>query len=222
MAYVLGYLFADGSMEDASYLRGKYVRVTSTDKSTILKIKKWMKSEHTIVRLPPNKEYSGKTRYLLRIGSHVLYDGLIKKGIYPKKSLTVKFPNIPDKYLSSFVRGYFDGDGCVYLYTKRTNKLIIVKKLSTIFTSGSFDFLKELCDTLDKKLDLNQKKIYKSKGAFQLRYSTKDSIKLFSFLYFGCKSNEFLKRKFYIFKRYFELRPIKLDRLSTKIIKMAQ
>lgn len=36
MAYVLGFMFADGSLEDASYLRGKYVRVSSTDKDRVV------------------------------------------------------------------------------------------------------------------------------------------------------------------------------------------
>ena len=50
MAYVLGYFYADGSLEDASYLRGKYVRVSSVEKYSILRIKKWLSSEHTIVQ----------------------------------------------------------------------------------------------------------------------------------------------------------------------------
>jgi len=53
MAYVLGYWYADGSLEDASYLRGKYIRVTSIDKSTIEKIRDWLDSEHAIVVLKP-------------------------------------------------------------------------------------------------------------------------------------------------------------------------
>lgn len=48
MAYVLGYIYADGSLEDASYLRGKYLRVSSAEKSNIITIRKLLKSEHTI------------------------------------------------------------------------------------------------------------------------------------------------------------------------------
>ena len=35
MAYVLGYLYADGSLSDCSYIRAKYISVTSTDKDRI-------------------------------------------------------------------------------------------------------------------------------------------------------------------------------------------
>ncbi len=89
MAYVLGYFYADGSLEDASYLRGKYVRVSSTDKSTILEIRNWLKSEHKIVILNKREDYKRKTQYLLRIGSHSLYESLINLGLHPNKSLTI-------------------------------------------------------------------------------------------------------------------------------------
>ena len=39
MAYVLGFIAADGSLEDASYLRGKYLRICSSDIEIIEKIK---------------------------------------------------------------------------------------------------------------------------------------------------------------------------------------
>lgn len=51
MAYVLGYLYADGSLENAHYLRGKYIRVTSIDRKSIDNIRKSLKSEHRIITL---------------------------------------------------------------------------------------------------------------------------------------------------------------------------
>ena len=49
MAYVLGFIAADGSLEDTSYLRGKYLRICSSDIEIIEKIKVAMASEHKIV-----------------------------------------------------------------------------------------------------------------------------------------------------------------------------
>ena len=40
----------------------------------------------------------------------------MKFGLTPKKSHTMKLPDIPDAYFFHFVRGYFDGDGGVYHY----------------------------------------------------------------------------------------------------------
>ena len=128
MAYVLGYWYADGSLEDASYIRGKYIRVSSVEKYSIKKIRHWMGSKHSIVGSKstwPN----GKTRYLLRIGSHKLYDALVKLGLYPNKSLTIQFPVLPKKYAHDFIRGYLDGDGCVYLQKSRGVKKKNIVKL---------------------------------------------------------------------------------------------
>ncbi|OGZ17146.1 MAG: hypothetical protein A2494_03685 [Candidatus Lloydbacteria bacterium RIFOXYC12_FULL_46_25] len=216
MAYVLGYLYADGSMEDASYLRGKYVRVSSTDKETILMIKKILDSEHTIVESSPSR---GKKQYLLRIGNTPLYDSLIEIGLYPNKSLTIKIPSVPDEFFSDFVRGYFDGDGCVSLY--RTKGILgqeIINKLTIIFTSGSFDFLHELCNTLHTRLNLRQQKVYRGDRSFQLRYATEDSVKLFEFLFAKCGQDQYyLQRKFEIFKYYFQKKPKRVTEEIEKI-----
>lgn len=48
MAYVLGYLYADGSLESAPYIRGKYIRVTSTDEDRIVAIRRLLSSKHRI------------------------------------------------------------------------------------------------------------------------------------------------------------------------------
>ena len=211
MAYVLGYWYADGSLEDASYLRGKYIRVTSVERYIIEKIKNWMDSKHTVVSLKPTLP-NGKKRYLLRIGSHKLYDTLISLGLYPKKSLTIQFPFVPKEYIYDFIRGYLDGDGCVHLQKSRgIKKKIIVKKLSVIFTSGSRLFLEKLNHILRKFAGVSQDKVYRGQRAFQLRYGTLDSIKVFKFLYQNTSDDLFFKRKFIIFIKYFRLRPIRID-----------
>jgi hypothetical protein len=219
MAYLLGYLYADGSLEDASYLRGRYIRVTSIDRDTIEKIKAWLRSEHAIVILNPTEAHPGRVRYFLRIGSHVLYEDLRKLGLHPHKSLTIKFPLVPELFLSHFIRGYLDGDGCVFLeLASGVRTAPIVKKLSIIFTSGSFDFLNVLCHTLRNKLYLKHNKVYKVPRGFQLRYSTSDSLKIFEFLYEDCYPNLFLRRKFDVFKKYYLLRPLQVNRITATIL----
>lgn len=216
MAYILGYLYADGSLENAPYLRGKYVRVTSTDKSTIVKIRSLLKSEHSIVEMKQNWP-NGKLRYLLRIGSHKLYDALIRLGLYPNKSLTVQFPKVPRKYLRDFVRGYFDGDGCVMCeMAQGITRERIVKRLRIIFTSGSTAFLEGLLLSLKNTVRVHGD-IYKNSRAFQLKYSTSESITLFKFMYANTLRNDYLVRKFEIFKNYFRLRPERIDKEMVRI-----
>lgn len=197
MAYLLGLIYADGSLEDATYLRGRYIRLSSTDKSIISSAKNVLSSEHKIVLIKPiNPKW--KIRYLIRIGSHEIYNDLVMLGLYPNKSLTMEFPNMPKKYLSHFTRGYFDGDGHVSVEKQGES----LKKLKVIFVSGSLNFLLELSDRLDKELNLKIKKVYSGSRAYRLAYSTSDSVKIFKYIYKDA-NGEYLPRKFAIFKKFF-------------------
>ncbi len=218
MAYVLGYLFADGSMYKSA--RGSYINVTSVDKSTIERIKVLLGSGHTVVEREPklihfkhqNKSYKTRAAYSLRIGNRDLYDDLLGLGMYPDKSLTIGFPNIPSGYLSHFVRGYFDGDGCVYLEkAKGLTQKSILKRLSIIFTSGSSEFITGLRENLEKILGISQGKVYYGNRAYRLRYNTRDTIRLFTFMY-ESSCGLYLNRKFDTFGSYFQLRPGRIDK----------
>lgn len=210
MAYVLGFIYADGSIYPSA--RGKYLTITSVDKEVIILVKRLLQSEHTIREEKPTSP-NGKKRFVLRIGNKNIYRSLSSIGLYPNKSLTIKIPMIPERFLSHFVRGYFDGDGCVHLWvSKGRKKEVIVRKLSIIFTSGSRKFLEELLANLKESLVLKQRKIYDSHRSFQLRLATVDSIQLFKFLYHDINNGLFLKRKLDTFAEYFRLRPSKVDR----------
>lgn len=211
MAYVLGFIYADGSVEDASYIRGKYLRITSTDLEIILKIKEVIRSNHKVSRYESGLP-KRKTRYVLRVGDKDIYSDLKKLGLYPNKSKTVKFPNVPKEFLPDFVRGYFDGDGCVTIErSKNIYGETILKRLGTSFTSGSYDFLSVLSEDLFFAAGI-KKDVYKSHRSFQLRFSTAESIILFRFMYdLLRKDGLFLQRKFDVFKDYFKLRPKRID-----------
>jgi len=219
MAYTLGYLYADGSLEDASYLRGKYLRVSSVEKVNIIKIKNWLNSEHKIVKCLP-REKNRQIRYLLRIGSHEIFNDLTSLGLFPNKSLTVKFPEITKKYLSYFIGGYLDGDGCVRVERKINEKgEYVMKKLNVVFTCGSRIFLEKLAQELNKNTKTNQLNIYNGHRSFMLSYSTGDSLKIFEFIYGKCKNEIFSRRKFDKFCEYLNLRP---QRKNKKIIRIIE
>ena len=219
MAYILGYIYADGSLEDATYIRGKYMRITSVDKDSIVRIRKCLDSEHKIVELKPYG-YGRKIRYLLRIGNHKLYSDLTAHGLYPNKSLTIEFPTIPKKYLCHFVRGYFDGDGgVVFERAKGRGQKLITKRLRIVFTSGSKKFLEGLMVALKDNLELGSGKVYDSHRALQIRYSTSESIKLFKFFYDSIEGNMYFQRKFAIFRNYFQMNPKRVDGKTNSILK---
>jgi intein/homing endonuclease len=199
-SYVLGILFADGSLENAPYIRGEYVRLTSTDLSLIEQVKKALNSQHKIVTIPSSG--NRKEKYLLRIGSHKIYNDLENLGLYPRKSLDMELPHIPYRFLSDFVRGYFDGDGCIAL-EKTKNKPH--NRLKAIFTSGSKNFLDSLSKILKQRCTGKIGKIYDSHRSYQLVYNSVDAAKLLEFMYNKAWERKllYLDRKYLKYKELF-------------------
>ena len=177
-AYILGFLFADGNLENAPYIRGRYIRFTNTDFSIIKQIKEALNSSHTIVVTPASG--NRKEKYLLRIGSHKLYRDLELLGLHPRKSHNMEFPKVPGQYLADFIRGYFDGDGTIAFENikNRPNS-----RLKAIFTSGSKNFLLSLADILKVYTDGYLAKVYKSRRSYQLVYRSKRAINILNFIY---------------------------------------
>lgn len=210
ITYVLGFIYADGSLAFVPQIRGRYIEVTSTDEDRICLIKRLLASEHRVAKkvFTDNR----KARYSLRIGSHALYSALIKKGVTPNKSFTMKFPDIPFEFLPSFILGYFDGDGCAHI---ERGKIENIRRMLTIFTSGSKDFLERLHSLLREHAGVVGNGLCKhgsTEGTYQLRYSTRDSIRIFMLMYHDAKSVELcMKRKYDIFIEYFRARRISVD-----------
>lgn len=225
MAYVLGFLYADGNITNSIPSRAQYIHFYSTDKDILERIKSVLSSNHTLEVIPVIARVRGsgfkrkKPGFRLRIGSREMYQDLINLGVVPRKSLVAIFPKIPYEYLGSFLRGNFDGDGCVFLEkAKGITQAVIIKKLSVIFTSGSYKFLEGLAESIKKNLAINHTKIYKGNRSFQLRYSTRDSIELFKLMYEDCPTGLYLERKSNIFNEYFQMAPQKVNSPITEIL----
>lgn len=118
----------------------------------------------------------------------------MRLGLTKNKSLTVKFPCVPDDYLRDFIRGVFDGDGSVFFQKDSINYPIRTK-----FCSSSGDFITRLEFCL-QELGLPKRNIYEQKtknGIFYtFKYGHKDSVKLFEILYKNYPDILFLERKY--------------------------
>lgn len=221
MAYVLGFLYADGDIEDVrKSSRTQYTTFSSNDKEILESIKVAIGSEHNInyrasrkMVNPNGKIYESSESYRLRIGSKKMFNDLLRLGLTPRKSLTIKFPgNIPDNCFSHFIRGYFDGDGCVTIKKGRGKYgQPILKGVAIIFTSGSRLFLEGLRDSACKFASFGKRSVYYGTYAYSLKYDTFESLKWFKLFYKGNLSKLFLERKFNVFKKYFQLRPCRID-----------
>ncbi len=188
MAYVLGYFAADGAMI-RNKRKAHFIEFTSTDRALLNLVRRVVVSTHKIQkRERKNGRTHWKAQYRLQIGSKEWFDDLTLLGFTQNKSRVLTFPNVPKKYFADFVRGYFDGDGCVYFnsdlyYANRKQARAI---LMTLFTSGSKPFLEQLWMQL-KVRGVTGGSIQKKNRGFELRFSHKDSVALHRVLYHTCK-----------------------------------
>lgn len=181
MAYVLGYFAADGSMLKNSR-GGYYIEFTSIDRILLEHLRRATCSGHRISQRPIRNERS-KQQYRIQVGSREWFNDLTRLGFTQNKSHTLQFPKVPQDFIGDFIRGYFDGDGCVYFqklkFADRKRKRLI---LQTLFTSGSIRFLTSLHRVL-KRHGVRGGSLKKKKRGFELMFSYGDSLALYNFMY---------------------------------------
>ena len=193
-AYILGFLYADG----CNYIRHsnyeQYILQFSQiyyDKDIIYKINQALSSTYP-VRVINRCEHDN---YIVSIESKKLSEDLHKLGCIQRKSLVLKFPTFIHKELMPhFIRGYFDGDGCVW---NGKRKKMIVKDNSRkegyreriihnvkFHITGCYDFINGLQDFLVtelgfKKTKLNFSKAKETKHICTMEYSGRKQLKKF-------------------------------------------
>lgn len=129
MAYILGLIWTDGCMLDIDYR----IQITQhiKDKYILEDVYKVLESNNT--------PYKSENTYNISICNKIIYEDLKQLGLEPRKSKTVKIPNnLPDQFISAFIRGTMDGDGSVS-----------IKKGMKINTASK-DFAEGLCKLLDE------------------------------------------------------------------------
>jgi len=207
MAYVLGFFAADGYMTENK--RGAHFwNIQITDKKLLEDIKETIDAEHKISIRPMRG--NKKPLHRLQIGSKEMFQDLLALGFKQGKTKSLVVPGIPARYFRDFVRGYFDGDGCVWMGYIHKDRQIKTLTLRTIFTSCSKEFLAEICRRLRLSFVFGGV-LSKGKGNFyRLTISVSNSLKLYDFMYnhpvLGY-DDLFLERKRIIFEKFIKMRP---------------
>lgn len=94
-----------------------------------------------------NFGYTYKNQYRLLLFSTHMCSMLKSHGMLPNKSLVLTFPTLDQDLIPHFIRGYFDGDGCVCQGKKATN-------FSVTITSTN-DFCVNLKEIVERELNVN-------------------------------------------------------------------
>lgn len=206
MAYVLGFFAADGYIT-VNKRGGQFWSIQIIDRGLLEKIKIAVDSEHKITT-KNSKKKDGKS-FRLQIGSIEMCDDLRSLGYGERKTKNLVVPNIPNKYFSEFVRGYFDGDGNVWVGLVHKDRKKPTLIIYTAFTSCSKVFLDALKIKLES-FDVYGGTIRQGKGNYyRLVYSVTNSLKLCGFMYNGVSvvgNNLYLQRKKKVFDSFIKMR----------------
>ena len=197
MAYILGFMYADGNMVKSK--RGThFVAVYSADKDILVSMKKCFQSEH---KLTERRSLTGSV-YRIQIGSKEWFSDLGKLGLFPNKTKRMQLPFVPREYFGDFVRGYFDGDGNVWSGIINKHRKTPTKILQSVFTSSSLEYLLSLREML-RSLGIVGGGVSAPKNTnySRLMLSTKDALKLYKIMY-TVPHKLHLRRKKVVFEKF--------------------
>ena len=206
-AYWLGFIFADGyiysSPLDTSKKRIDWnfeLCAKGDDKEHMEKFAKAIGYNKELHVTKADKY--GHTRCRVCLSSEILWRQLNSLGCTPRKSLTLKFPD-EDIFKSKdlirhFIRGYFDGDGCISYSNKEHT-------IPTYQILGTKEFLETIMTYLNIKETLFHNHYEKDNPTMYIHSSSKRAMQLLHKLYDNCSI--YLNRKydrFIYFCRIFE------------------
>lgn len=199
-AYILGFICADEYI-DTKNSRLKLL-LKDDDYMLLESIKDAMSSNHPIKRKlerrNPYKKSENKIlyQYSLSLNGKELIRPLIEMGIAEKKTYSLDssiMQYVPERLVRHFLRGYFDGDGCIS-WDKRYKS----GNKSTIHVAGNYNFLQ---GSFNKYFPTNcNLRLYK-KSAQCYDYTIQDKkevLRFLAFLYNDAKI--YLERKYNLYK----------------------
>lgn len=202
-AYWLGFLYADGYVSVENNKHHLVLALATKDKSHIEKFNNFLQSNYPIHDyVISSGEFIGKEYSKVTVNSPHLINTLISYGCTPRKSLTLKFPDKTifknEDLIRHFIRGYFDGDGSVFISNEKHWRNGTITKVIHYRFLGTKDFLEQVDSLICLKGSITNPKRSK---AFELAYKRKKKVLPF-FKYLYDKSTIYLDRKRDIFINY--------------------
>lgn len=200
-AYWLGFIYADGYISIAKTGQKVFgISLSITDKEHLEQFKKDIKATNPINEYNSTGYGNGNTYCRIAITSEKTVNDLIDKGVVEHKSNVLTFPTeeqVPKHLMHHFIRGYFDGDGCITSY-----KVQGYDRYKTSFV-GTYDFLQSINEIINEKYNILIPKLHKRKAEheiYSLEYSScKRSKILYEYMY--NEATIYLNRKYKKYSR---------------------
>ncbi len=186
-AYLLGFMYADGNVHKQNNMIKIEVHEKDVDILNLF-------IDYIFIGKRPKISVDRVVYNYITITSSKLKTALISHGCGPAKTFLISLPNLPDNLLSHFIRGFYDGDGCITIDSKSNRVRVIL--------TGYGNFLKQIQDVYNS-LGINSKFISNVKGNENVGElsigSIDDANMVLKFLYKD--ASIFLSRKYDLLKK---------------------
>lgn len=140
-AYWLGFIYADGCVHLQKNNSGEVaIKLYAGDNNHLKKFNKSLNGNIPVTYDEDICTFNNKPQYScsIRCYSIKMANDLISHGCTPNKTFTITIPKLDKSLMNHFIRGFFDGDGCICTASKDRQTLGIN------FCSASQQFLSEL------------------------------------------------------------------------------
>jgi len=195
-AYITGLLHSDGFIN----IKSNQVRLKLTDLELVKKVSDVIYENGRKLYFDSSTKENHKPNLSLVVTSNKFMNDCIKHGCVHQKTFNLKFPTtIPEPLMGDYLRGMFDGDGCVHVnnnfkYRPATIKIVATKNWSL----GLVEWLKER----DIKSTIYDDKRHDDRVTGFTISNVQDVIKFYYLIYNNIENELFLDRKYEKYKDY--------------------
>lgn len=183
--YLLGAFITDGCV----YKNGKNTHACQLSSCDV----GWLDEIKNIIGTNLKLHKFKENYYGIRIIRTEIANWFITNGCTPKKTYSIKLPNIPKQYFRDFIRGCLDGDGSIGEYKYKNN----IKRSCQLISASKY-FLKSIKKELFKysikttitnrgkqNSIINNKKIKATTNSYSLNAYGTNCFKLLNFAYYA-------------------------------------
>lgn len=192
--WLLGWFYSDGNV----YKSRLTIAVHEKDEEVLFKMQKIVNNNNDNIVF----DAPGRRIKILRFHSKELARKIIKLGCIPNKSLILRYPDFfSDEQNWWFLRGVFEGDGCLSLKKQNLGAYCEI-------ASGSRIFLEEIGNFLFKNLNINtciKERANSNSKRLIILGGIKNIEKFMDALYLNAPENLRLNRKYQIYLKMKEM-----------------
>jgi len=153
-AYFLGFIVADGCVHCTNN-----IKIIQKEPDILYEFKEYIKFEGPV--------FFSKKRNIASIGvsSDKMKNDLEKLGVFSNKTMVIKYPKINKELESHFMRGVFDGDGCISIHHDKRDAS---ERGQVNICSGSIEFINQYVDNLVEYANVKKNNIRCPKGTYHV------------------------------------------------------